>query len=373
MSRENPELLARYSQRFPEGKAGGFAGKRALVGARQIGHLPRMKKSGCLIVALFLALCVSIFVNGVLLLGAGARSMKTSVRVEPPRKFEEQVLVDGKGDGKIAVIPLEGIISYASSSSLGDSMVPDLKAALRQAEEDPTIKAVVMSVDSPGGEVTASDAIYHEIRRFAKKKPVVYYMNSIGASGAYYAACGASWVMCNETTFTGSIGVIISTLNYRELFGKIGLQSVVFKSGKFKDLLNGARELTPEESEYVQGLVMQSYGKFVGIVAKARKLDEASLRDGVADGRILSGIDAYQAKLVDQLGYVEDAYAKAGELGGAKSAKVVLYKRSFSFSNLFQLFGESSQAKNTVKIDLLQGMPELKPGRLYLLPPFFAP
>ncbi len=98
--------------------------------------------------------------------------------------------------------------------------------------------------------------------------------------------------MCNETTFTGSIGVIISTLNYRELFGKIGLQSVVFKSGKFKDLLNGAREMTPDEQEYVQSLVMQSYGKFVGIVAKARKLDEQTLRNGVADGRVLSGTDA---------------------------------------------------------------------------------
>ncbi len=331
-----------------------------------------MKKSGCVILALFLALCVSIFVNGVTLLGRGARSMTGAGRMEPPKKFQEQILVEGGAD-KIAVIPLEGIISYGTSGALGDSLVEDLKSAFRQAEEDPSIKAVVMSVDSPGGEVTASDAIYHEIQRFAKKKPVVYYMNSIGASGAFYAACGASWVMCNETTFTGSIGVIISTLNYRELFGKVGLQSVVFKSGKFKDLLSGSRELTPEESAYVQGLVMQSYGKFVGIVARARKLDENKLREGVADGRILSGTDAYQEKLVDQLGYVEDAYEKARALGGAKDATVVLYRRGFAFSNVLRLLGESSQAKGAVKIDLLQGLPDLAPGRVYLLPPFFAP
>jgi protease-4 len=335
-----------------------------------------MKKSGCAIAVLFLALCASIFVNGLLLLGLGAKSAAHGgiAKVERQKTFDEQIVYRGdSGAGKIAVIPLEGIISYGASGALGDSLVDDLKAAFRQAAEDPSIKAVVMSVDSPGGEVTASDAIYHEIQKFARHKPVVYYMNSIGASGAYYAACGASWVMCNETTFTGSIGVIISTLNYRELFGKIGLQSVVFKSGKFKDLLNGAREMTPDEQAYVQGLVMQSYGKFVGIVAKARKLDEQALRNGVADGRVLSGEDAFQAKLVDQLGYIEDAYDKAGELADAEDATVVLYKRSFSFSNLFQLFGESSQAKTKVQLDLLADAPQLKPGRVYLLPSFFAP
>lgn len=332
-----------------------------------------MKKSGCAIIALFLALCVSIFVNGVLLLGMSTRSASSVMTATPAKRFHEQVVQEGSGAGRIAVIPLDGIIAFTGEGSLGDSMVADLKAALRQAEEDDSIKAVVMSVDSPGGEITASDVIYNELRRFSRKKPVVYFMNSIGASGAYYAACGASWVMCNETTFTGSIGVIISTLNYRELFGKVGLQSVVFKSGKFKDMLNGARELTPEESAYVQGLVMQSYDKFVGIVAKARRLDEAALRSGVADGRILSGVDAYRAKLVDQLGYIEDAYAKAGALGGAPGGEVVIYRRSFSLSSVFQLFGESSRASKKIEVNLLQTLPSLQPGRVYLLPAFFAP
>lgn len=332
-----------------------------------------MKKSGCAIVVLFLALCASIFVNGLLLLGMSARSVKPALAAATPaRSFQEQVVRPGS-DGKVVVIPLEGVIGFGVEGALGESMVADLKAALEQAGNDPDVKAVVMSVDSPGGEVTASDVIYHAIRQLARRKPVVYYMNSIGASGAYYAACGASWVMCNETTFTGSIGVIISTLNYRELFGKVGLQSVVFKSGKFKDMLNGARELSPEESAYVQGLVMQSYDKFVGIVAKSRKLDEKALREGVADGRILSGVDAKQAKLVDQLGYIEDAYMKARSLGEAPNAEVVLYKRSFSLSNLFQLFGESSRAAKKIEIDVLKGMTTLQPGRVYLLPAMFAP
>jgi protease-4 len=177
--------------------------------------------------------------------------------------------------------------------------------------------------------------------------------------------------MCNATTFTGSIGVIISTLNYRDLFGKVGLEAVVFKSGKFKDMLSGAREMTPEEKAYVEGLVMQSYDRFVKIVAQSRTLDEQSLRLGVADGRILSGTDAYAAKLVDQLGYVEDAFAKARELGGAAGARVVRYKRPLTLGSLLRMFGDSRAP--SIKVDFLEGIPRLEPGRIYLLPPLFAP
>jgi protease-4 len=179
--------------------------------------------------------------------------------------------------------------------------------------------------------------------------------------------------MCNATTFTGSIGVIISTLNYRDLFGKIGLESVVFKSGKFKDLLNGAREMTPEEQSYIQGLVMQSYDRFVSIVALARGLDEKELRAGVADGRILSGTDALNAKLVNQLGYLEDAYDKAGELGGAPDARIVRYKREITFASLMRQLGETKAKAPEIRVDVLGNQPKLLPGRVYLLPPFFAP
>lgn len=333
-----------------------------------------MKKSGCVIIVLFLAVCGSMFVNMLLfaaLVGMRGSSV-ASVRTLQAREFDELVVErGGSGAGKIAVIPLDGIIAHGVAGSLGDDLVEDFKLALEQAEKDPTVKAVVISVDSPGGEITASDVLYNSLGRFSKNKPSVVYFNSVGASGAYYMACGGSYVMCNATTFTGSIGVIISTLNYRDLFGKIGLQSVVFKSGKFKDMLNGAREMTPDEQTYVQGLVMQSYDRFVGIVARARGLDEQELRDGVADGRILSGTDALEAKLVNELGYIEDAYAKARELGGVPDAEVVRYKRVVTFSSLLRMFG-SSQAPE-IRLDLLENMPKLQPGRVYLLPPFFAP
>ncbi len=334
-----------------------------------------MKKSGCVIIALFLAVCASMFVN--LLLFAALVGMKgsnvASIKTLRAKEFDELVVHEGSGGGKIAVIPLDGIIAHGATGSLGDDMVEDFKLALEQARADPEVKAVVISVDSPGGEITASDVLYNSLGLFSKNKPSVVYFNSLGASGAYYTACGGSYIMCNATTFTGSIGVIISTLNYRDLFGKVGLQSVVFKSGKFKDMLNGAREMTPDEQSYIQSLVMQSYDRFVGIVAKSRGLDEQILRAGVADGRILSGTDAFASKLVDQLGYIENAYAKARELGGVPDGQVVRYKRSVTFASLLRMFGEANGKTPEIKVNLLEGFPKLQPGRVYLLPPFFAP
>jgi len=331
-----------------------------------------MKKSGCLTIFLFVFLCLSLFFNMLLLIGLFSKgsSQVVSTGPESPRGFEEVLLESGKSSDRIAVIPLQGIISYSQAGALGPNMIEDLKIAMRQAANDPKVKAVVLEVNSPGGEITASDVLYHEVQLLAQQKPVVTYFQSLGASGAYYMACGSSWIMANESTFTGSIGVIISTLNYEDLFNKIGLDSIVFKSGAFKDMLSGTRPITPEEQAYVQGLVMQSYERFLGIVAAARDQNPAELRNGPADGRILSGVDALEADLVDQLGYIEDAYAKARELSGAAEAKVVRYQPGFALGMLFRMFGTSSKVE-------IKGMekftPQLEPGRIYLLPPFYAP
>ena len=203
---------------------------------------------------------------------------------------------------KIAVITLRGLISTGISGNVGESMVDDLRWQLEQARNDDDVRAVVLEVDSPGGEVTASDMIYNAVVKTRAKKPVVVYMESLAASGGYYVSCGGKYLMANETSITGSIGVIIQTLNYEQLFNKIGLASVVFKSGKFKDMLNGARPMTPEERDYVQSFVMKTYEKFLGIVAKERNVPAETLRNGIADGRILSGRDALDNKLIDGLG-----------------------------------------------------------------------
>ncbi|MEO8205768.1 MAG: signal peptide peptidase SppA [Chthoniobacterales bacterium] len=327
--------------------------------------------SGCLSLVLFLALCVSLCANVALILVIGAKATLPGNSFSEP-KFEEETLVSGSSSDKIAVISLRGIITYSEPGNVGDSMVQDLKFAFDQAAKDDKVKAVVLMVDSPGGEITAGDEIYHNLCLLREKKPVVVYMTSLGASAAYYISCGSSWIMANESTFTGSIGVIISTLNYENLWGKIGLQSVVFKSGAFKDMLSGTRPMTDAEKEYVQGLVMQAYDRFLGIVEKGRKISKDQLRNGIADGRVLTGLDAFKDKLVDQLGYVEDAYSKAEELGKTKDAEVVQYTPRHGFARLLKLFGKSQTPK--LEVDVLKGMaPRLEPGRVYLLPAFYAP
>ncbi|MCX7713898.1 MAG: signal peptide peptidase SppA [Chthoniobacterales bacterium] len=330
------------------------------------------RRIGCLGVLVFLVLCVSLFLNllfiGILVERGGVG--KKITRHNRSLYFSEEVLVEGSKQ-KVVVIPLEGMIAYDVIGTSGYSMVEEFRIALEQAAEDPDVVAVVVSVDSPGGEITASDVIYSAIKKFSEKKPILAFINSVGASGAYYASCGADYLMCNPTTLTGSIGVIITTLNYKELFGKLGLKSVVFKSGKFKDMLSGGRDMTPEEESYIQGLVMQSYERFLKIVAESRNLKAESLRDGAADGRILSGEDALKEKLVDDVGYVEDCYEQAMELAGVKGASVVRYEPSFRLSRFLQLLGESRVGKIEMKV-LPQSKWKLEPGRVYLLPELFV-
>ena len=197
-------------------------------------------------------------------------------------------------------------------------------------------------------------------------------MESLAASGGYYVSCGGKYLMANETSITGSIGVIIQTLNYEQLFNKIGLAAVVFKSGKFKDMLNGARPITPEERDYVQGFVMKTYEQFLGIVAKERNLPAETLRNGIADGRILSGRDALDNKLIDGLGQIEDAFAKAKELGQAPDAKVVKYGPPFSLGRFFRAADQSGD--NKIELTLPgQLTPQLQSGRAYFLPSYYAP
>ena len=332
-----------------------------------------MKKSGCLPLFLLVSLGICLFVILILVVALGSKGSGPAKAINVKKFSETTVVAAINSSDKIALIRLDGMISYGRNGGVDGNMVDDLKEAFQQAANDPRVKAVVLSVDSPGGEVTAGDTIHHALGKLSAKKPVVIFINSIGTSAAYYIACAGSWIMCSDTSFTGSIGVIISTLNYKELFGKIGLQSVIFKSGQFKDALNGARDLTEEEKTYFQGLVMQTYERFLNIVTSSRHLDATTLRNGIADGRVLSGKDAYNAKLIDQLGYVEDAYDKARILGKAPGAEIVRYEKKHGLAHFLRLFEDSE--KSDIHLDLNVGPTagmKLDSGRLYLLPSIYA-
>ncbi len=327
---------------------------------------------GCLTAVLLLLLFLSLTVNLALFGGKGARAAAGFARPLP--KFEEAVVQEGKTGvrTKIALIYLRGIILGSEGGSLTESMVEDLKLQLHQALADDDVKGIVLSIDSPGGEVTASDTIYNAVKQAREKKPVVIYMGSLAASGGYYVSCGGSYLIANDTTFTGSIGVIMQSLHYEGLFGKVGLSMTTFKSGKFKDMLSGSRAITDEEAAYVQSLIDETYGKFLGIVAEERKLDAQKLKETIADGRVISGKAALGAKLIDALGSVEDAYGKAMELGNAGGSVVVRYEAPFKLGRLFKLLGQSEH-RSKIEVSISDAVkPKLQPGRAYFLPGFYA-
>ncbi|HZE14203.1 MAG TPA: signal peptide peptidase SppA [Chthoniobacterales bacterium] len=331
--------------------------------------MPADRKLGCLSVFLAVALCASVCIN-LVLAASSFRRFGTAPRFQDPTpSFRETIVQRGDND-KIVVIAMRGLISSSLPGNVGDTMVDDMRLALQQARDDDRVRAVVLEIDSPGGEVTASDVIYNWVVKTRQKKPVVVYMDSLAASGGYYVACGGKYLMANETTITGSIGVIIQTLNYEQLFNKVGLTSVVFKSGKFKDMLNGARQVTPEERELIQGFVMKTYEKFLGVVARERNLPADMLRNSIADGRILSGKDALDNKLIDGTGQIEDAFAKAKELSRAPGATVVKYGPPFSLGRFFRAFGSTNKIELTLPNQLV---PQLETGRAYFLPSFYAP
>jgi protease-4 len=342
------------------------------------------KSSGCLWMLAGFGLCLGfLFVLAIVFIVSSGNSVRTVVKPSAPR-FEESVVVDAAKDAKnpdfkIALITLRGVISSAEPGTIGDSMVDDLKIQLEQAATDEKVRAIVLYVDSPGGEVTASDIIYNAVRKvrdggfgLKNKKPVVVYMGSLAASGGYYVSCAGNYLIANDTTLTGSIGVIMQSLNYEHLFDKVGLETITFKSGQFKDMLSGARELSQEERDYIQKMIMDTYGKFVGIVARERKLDEDKLRHGIADGRVISGKDAKAEGLINDTGELEDAYKKAMDLGSAKGAAVIRYESPFKFGRLLRLLGQSEKSK--VEVNVAKALvPKLDAGRLYFLPSFYAP
>jgi protease-4 len=207
-------------------------------------------------------------------------------------------------------------------------------------------------------------------------------MGGLAASGGYYVSAPCRWIVANDLTITGSIGVILSAWNYRGLMDKVGLYPLTFKSGKYKDMLSGSREpgsITPEEREMVQSLVDETYEKFKSAVKdgrrwaheKNRKQGRALREDWAdyADGRILSGTEAHKLGFVDELGTFEDAVKRAKTIAGISRANLVEYQQRYDLSDFFRLFGQTDS--KVVKVDLGMDTPKLKAGQLYFLSPTF--
>ena len=224
----------------------------------------------------------------------------------------------------VAMFRIDGVISASGEDDA--AWTRQFCREIEKASDNKSVGAILLEINSPGGEVAASQSIHNAVKAASKKKPVVAYFASTAASGGYYIGCAAPTIITHPESLTGSIGVIIRSTNYSAAFQKVGLETHTFKSGQLKDMLSGARPLEEKEKAYTQSLVDSTYDTFLTLVAETRNLNADELRKEAADGRILKGSDAVKLKLADQTGELPDAIAKARELAKEKSCNVKLYK-----------------------------------------------
>jgi len=223
---------------------------------------------------------------------------------------------------KIAVVRVEGEILRGSGprDPLGAVRIAGsepITRRIRRAADDPGVAAIVVRIDSPGGDGNASDLIWRELvrARKEKKKPVIASMGDVAASGGYYVAVGADEILAEPSTVTGSIGVFIGHFDAEDLFSKLGLNLTTMKRGESADLFSPARDLTETERKTLQAWIDNFYGQFVARVAEARRLTPQQV-DAVARGRVWTGAQALERKLIDRFGGFEDALLEAGKRAG---------------------------------------------------------
>jgi protease IV len=359
-----------------------FPGLRAGSGAR-----PR-KRRGWMItsIILFCLLLLSLFFHLSGWLSEFFSEAGVLEQAAGPR-LQETVLESSHGRNKIAVITVGGIIMSDNLEGGSVGLVDLIRAQLKRAAQDEQVKAVVLKVDSPGGEVLASDEIYRAILKFQRdtKKPVVASMGTVAASGGYYVSVPCQWIVANEMTITGSIGVIMSTFNYRGLMDKVGLRPEVFKSGKYKDMLRGSKapeEITAEERQMIQDLIDETFQRFKAVVQEGRSFSAEKNRNEAdkgraltakwadyADGRVFSGREAQRLGFVDEVGDFRIAFSRARKLCGVQDATLVEYRQIFDLSNLFRLLGKTDV--KSVKVDVGLDLPKVKAGRPYFLAPTY--
>jgi protease-4 len=228
---------------------------------------------------------------------------------------------------RVAIVELEGVILE----------VDDIVRELKSHRENPTVRAVVMRINSPGGVVAPTQELYDAVQRLRQAgKPVVASLGSVAASGGYYVAVACDQIYANPGTLTGSIGVIMQLANLEQLLKKVGVDYVVVKAGQFKDIGNIARAMTPDERRVMQALLDDVHGQFIGAVATGRKLSREEVVR-FADGRVFSGVQAKDLHMIDALGGLEDAVLAAAKLAGIPSPpNVIQPRRRFSLVDLLR-------------------------------------
>jgi len=239
-------------------------------------------------------------------------------------------------DKSIGIIEVQGLIIDSAETI----------KQIQYVKDNENIKAIVLRIDSPGGVVGPTQEIYEEVKKLKKIKPVIVSMGSVAASGGYYIAAPANKIFANPGTITGSIGVLMKLANFQDLMTKVGIKSIVLKSGEFKDTGSPVRPLSSQDKKILEGVIESMYGQFIAAVAEGRKLPLEEVKV-LADGRIYTGEQALDNKLIDTLGNLQDAVDEAANIVGIKEKPEIVYPPKPK-RNLFDLLVEGV-SENVVK------------------------
>lgn len=275
-------------------------------------------------------------------------------------QFDERIIEQGSANSKIAVLAVDGAIQDTgdASSLFGTAGYNhrQFMQKLEQVKEDDSVKAVMLKVNSPGGGVVESAEIYDKITEIQEEtgKPFYVSMGAMAASGGYYIAAPAEKIFVHRETLTGSIGVIMQSVNYGELAERLGIDFVTIKSGPYKDIMSPTRDMTEEEMALLQEMLNDSYEGFVDIIVEGRGLPEEQVR-AVADGRIMNGRQAIEANLADDFGYAEDVIEGLRTDFDLANAQVIEYGPSQGWGSLFaikvqSLFGNDIETQLLTKL-----------------------
>lgn len=299
-----------------------------------------------------------------------------TVNLFPPDKgLVEKPMTQTQAKDKILFLSLNGFIGdqekKAGTPFIGGrkDQVHTMRKELEKAGKDKEIKAIVILIDSPGGAVTASDRLYHQIRQFREEHgiPVIAYFGDLGASGAYYAAMGATEVWAHPTSVVGSIGVLIANVGARGLMKKIGITDRTVSSGAEKEMGSPLKAMTPEDRKIFQGLIGDFFHKFLGVVEENRKISGKHL-EALADGRVFSAEQALHEHLVDRIGYRDDLIKHLKRTLNLSEVALVRYERSGGGAP--PLLGMSSSGLDPISLQSLEALLNSQgPTPLYLWEP----
>ena len=284
------------------------------------------RNKACLIIILIIAVgMVAIIISTV-------KAFKKGVSFLFEKQSIQEISISGISKNKIAKINMIGEITSESSdfAFVNEISANEIIKQLDRAQSSIDIKAVILDINSPGGGVVASDLIYRKILQLRKEKPVIALFEDTAASGAYYIASAANYIVAHPDSITGSIGVIMTLPDLQELYEKkLGIKFNVIKSGTFKDIGSNSRSLKNSEREILQGLIDEAYDHFISAIAVGRSMNKSKIKK-LADGRVYSGTQAQKNGLVDALGILDDAVKKAKDLANISDYQLIEYQKPFN-------------------------------------------